>query len=50
MLLNEALTLKVLFTCKKLLNVMDKTYIPTSGHCFIKCIKYLTGKDYTEDL
>ena len=23
-------------------------YIPTSGNCFIKCINYLTGKDYTE--
>ena len=23
-------------------------YIPTSGHCFIKCIKYFTKKDYTE--
>ena len=25
-------------------------YIPTSGNCFIKCIKYLTGKDYTDDV
>ena len=25
-------------------------YIPTSGMCFIKCIKYFTKKDYTEDL
>ena len=24
-------------------------YIPISGHCFIECNKYLTGKDYTED-
>ena len=24
-------------------------YNPTSGHCLIKCIKNLTGKDYTED-
>ena len=24
--------------------------IPTSGVCFIKCIKYFTKKDYTEEL
>ena len=24
-------------------------YIPTSGVCFIKCIKYFTKKDYTEE-
>ena len=24
-------------------------YIPTSGNCFIKCIKYFTKKDYTEE-
>ena len=24
-------------------------YIPTSGHCFIKCINYFTKKDYTEE-
>ena len=24
-------------------------YIPTSGHCFIKCINYFTRKDYTEE-
>ena len=24
-------------------------YIPTSGHCFIKCIKHFTIKDYTEE-
>ena len=24
--------------------------IPTSGNCFIKCIKYITGEDYTEEL
>ena len=24
-------------------------YIPKRGHCFIKCINYSTGKDYTED-
>ena len=24
-------------------------YFPTSGHCFIKCIKYFTQKDYTEE-
>ena len=23
-------------------------YIPTKGHCFIKCNKYFTEKDYTE--
>ena len=27
----------------------NNCYIPTIGHCFIKCINYLTGKDYTED-
>ena len=24
-------------------------YSPTSGHCFIKCLNYLTKKDYTEE-
>ena len=24
-------------------------YIPTSGHCFRKCINYFTTKDYTEE-
>ena len=24
-------------------------YIPTIGNCFIKCIIYITGKDYTEE-
>ena len=24
-------------------------YLPTSGHCFIKCIKYFTNKEYTEE-
>ena len=24
-------------------------YIPTSGHCFIKCNKYFANKDYTEE-
>ena len=24
-------------------------YLPTSGMCFIKCINYLTEKDYTEE-
>ena len=24
-------------------------YIPTSGMCFIKCVIYFTGKDYTEE-
>ena len=24
-------------------------FIPTSSHCFIKCIKYFTNKDYTEE-
>ena len=28
----------------------NNCYIPTSGKCFIKCIKYLTGKDYTEEI
>ena len=25
-------------------------YIPTSGHCFIKCIKFFTNKDYAEEI
>ena len=25
-------------------------YIPTSGHCFIKCISYFTKKDYTQGI
>ena len=24
-------------------------YIPPSGNCFLKCINYLTGKDYTDE-
>ena len=44
------LTVRVLTTCKKLLNIMDKTLIyQTSGMCFIKCINYFTKKDYTEE-
>ena len=27
----------------------DNCYIPTSGHCFIKCINFFTEKNYTED-
>ena len=27
-----------------------KCYIPTSGHCFTKCIKYFTKKDFTEEI
>ena len=27
----------------------NNCYIPTSGNCFIKCIKYFPEKDYTED-
>ena len=27
----------------------NNCYIPTSGNCFIKCIKYFTKKDYTEE-
>ena len=26
----------------------QNSYIPSSGMCFIKCIKYSTEKDYTE--
>ena len=25
-------------------------FIPTSGNCFIKCIKYFTRKDYAEEI
>ena len=28
----------------------NNCYIPTSGNCFIKCIKYFIKKDYTEEL
>ena len=28
----------------------NKSYFPTSGNCFIKCINHLTGKDYTDEL
>ena len=48
-LLKEVLKVKVLIICKKLLNIMDKTYIPTSGMCFFKCINHFTKKDYTEE-
>ena len=27
----------------------NNCYIPTIGNCFIKCIKYFTRKDYTEE-
>ena len=27
----------------------NNCYIPTSGNCFMKCINYFTGKDYTEE-
>ena len=26
----------------------NNCYIPTSDNCFMKCINYSTGKDYTE--
>ena len=25
-------------------------YIPTKGYCFIKCINFLTGKDYNQEI
>ena len=28
----------------------NNCYSPTSGNCFIKCNKYFTKKDYTEDI
>ena len=28
----------------------NEGYVPTSGTCFIKCIKYFTEKDYTEEI
>ena len=28
----------------------QKFYNPTSGHCFIKSIKYFTNKDFTEEI
>ena len=27
----------------------DNCYIRTNGNCFIKCFKYLTSKDYTDE-
>ena len=27
----------------------NKCCVPTSGNCFIECIIFLTGKDYTEE-
>ena len=27
----------------------NSCYIPSSGNCFIKCINYLTGNDFTEE-
>ena len=27
----------------------NNCYIPTSGNCFMKCIKYFTKKDYTKN-
>ena len=24
-------------------------YIPSSGYCFLKCVNYLTGKDYKKE-
>ena len=27
----------------------NNCYIPTSGNCFIKCLKYFTKKDYTQE-
>ena len=26
----------------------NKCFIPTKGYCFVKCIKFLTGKDFKE--
>ena len=28
----------------------DKSFIPTSGYCLIKCLKCSTGKDYKQKL
>ena len=32
-----------------MLNIIDKTALPTSGVSFIECITYFTDKDYTVD-
>ena len=28
----------------------NNCYNPTSGNCFVKCIEYLTVKEYTEEV
>ena len=44
-MLNEALTLKILIICKKLLNIMDKTVIyQLPERVFIKSINYFVKK------
>ena len=32
-----------------MLNIVDKTVIPTSGMCFINCFNYFLNKDYTDE-
>ena len=32
------------------MNIMHKTYNPTSGYCFIKCNNYLTKKDFFAEI
>ena len=35
---------------KDILEVIgNNCYIPSSGYCFLKCINYLTGKDYKKE-
>ena len=31
-------------------NIRNKCYIPTSGHCFIKCTNHQTDESYTEEI
>ena len=40
----------VLILNKAFLNIKGNTcYIPTSGRCFLNCIKFSTGNDYKEN-
>ena len=49
-MLKEVLMVKVLKTCKKLLNIEDNTVIYQLRDCIkIKCINFFTQKDYTEE-
>ena len=38
------------FKKDKVEDIRNNCYIPKSGNCFIKCISYLTGKDYMTEI